>query len=120
MTTPINERRRGRRSTVVCRLDAWSGCEQFLGCILDLSTDGARVLLLEDPQIETVRSLRLDLPRWLGLGPVLTLKGRFVWSRCQRGTGQTEAGFSFESVPAAQRRHLAALVERLCAASGVS
>ena len=113
MPTSWNDRRSAHRTQVAYRLDTWDDRGNFLGCILDLSTLGVRVLLLEETSIERAKGIRLDFPRWLGLGEGLELKGRFVWCKTQRETGETEAGFSFDAVPSAQLRTLERLIETL-------
>ncbi|MFT5464898.1 MAG: hypothetical protein ACI8QS_003805, partial [Planctomycetota bacterium] len=106
MSTSRNERRTTERTQASYRLDTWDDRDGFLGCILDLSGHGARVLVLEKADVETVKSIRLDLPRWLNMGSSLDFKGRFVWCRTQRETGAREAGFSFDPVSGARQRKL--------------
>ena len=115
MYTRQNDRRSTERTVVSYRLDAWDERDGFLGCILDISAYGVRVLMLEDAQVENVKAVRLDLPRWLDMGSSLELKGRFVWCRTKRESGATEAGFSFDPVSRAQQRKLKELVKKLSA-----
>jgi len=114
MATIWNDRRASQRTQVSYRLDAWDPAGSFLGCILDVSTLGVRVLLLEeDVRVDAVKGIRLDLPRWLDLGPCIELGGRFVWCKSRREGGETEAGFSFASVRPAQLRMLELLIAKL-------
>lgn len=115
MPTSWNDRRSAQRTQVAYRLDTLDDHGNFIGCILDLSTLGVRVLLLEPVDADRVKGLHLDFPRWLGLGDGLQLKGRFVWCKGAKGEGETEAGFSFDAIGPTQLRVLEQLIEKLSA-----
>ena len=115
MSNSWNDRRAAPRNQVAYRFDAWDDRGNFLGCILDMSTLGVRVLLMEDIDVQKVKGLRFDLPRWMNMGPHVEVKGGFVWSKDPRDNGEREAGFSFDAISAAQLKKMERLIKSLVA-----
>lgn len=110
------ERRQTRRRRVAYRMDVTDQERSMVGCLLDLSTGGMRVLC--GPGVDIVGSdeLRIEFPRWLDLGEGLPVKGRFVWCKaCGDGYG-TEAGFAFDAMSKKESLLLEALIDKLAAA----
>ena len=111
------ERRSAPRKRVAYRMDVTDDERAMVGCLLDLSTGGMRVLCSGNMDILNVQSLRIEFPRWLDLGDGLPVKGRFVWCKsCSDGYG-TEAGFAFDSMSKKDKALLEMLVNKLAEAT---
>jgi hypothetical protein len=110
------ERRQTRRRRVAYRMDVTDQQRSMVGCLLDLSAGGMRVLCGPGVDIVGSEKLRIEFPRWLDLGDGLPVKGRFVWTKaCGDGYG-TEAGFAFDAMSKREALLLEALIEKLAAA----
>jgi hypothetical protein len=89
----------------------------MVGCLLDLSAGGMRVLCGPGLDIINSENLRIEFPRWLDLGDGLAVRGRFVWCKaCSDGTG-TEAGFAFDALSKKDTAFLEMLIEKIADAT---
>lgn len=115
--TVTTERRRAERRRVAYRMDVTDEERGMVGCLLDLSTSGMRVLCGPGLDIVKTESLRIEFPRWLQLGEGIDVKGRFVWCKaCSDGYG-TEAGFAFDAMSRRETALLGALITKIAATS---
>jgi hypothetical protein len=105
------ERRSSPRQTVAYRLDVLTRSGQ-VGCLLDISGTGMRVLFRRALEVAGIVELTVEFPRWLELGKGLTLPGRFVWVRTEP-EGGIEGGYAFEELPRKDRAALESLIARL-------
>ena len=104
---PSSDRRKTARGRAFYRLDVLDKRGEPFGCMTDISAGGMRVTHITAEDLVSVARLHLELPRWMGLGRELVLKGRFVWYReTERGT---EGGFAFHG----PSRSAEATIERL-------
>jgi hypothetical protein len=111
------ERRQSRRRRVAYRMDVTDQERSMVGCLLDLSTGGMRVLCGAGLDIVNSEKLRIEFPRWLDLGDGLVVSGRFVWCKaCSDGTG-TEAGFAFEALSRKDTAFLTVVIEKIADAT---
>jgi hypothetical protein len=108
------ERRFAPRRQVVYRLDVVAPDGRH-GCLLDLSDGGMRVRFAAGQDLSDCEKLTIELPRWLGLGRELRVRGRFAWIRTS-GAGATESGFAFGSLARRDERLLGEVLEALARA----
>ena len=106
----MSERRQSSRTPIPYRLDVVDSQGELVGYCSDLSSEGARVMMLEG-ELSGIEKLHLHLPAWIGLEPELQLAGRFVW---QKPTDDgIEGGFLFGSLGRGTRDLLAELTNKL-------
>ncbi len=115
--TIMREKRQTPRRRVAYRMDVSDRSRGMVGCLLDLSSSGMRVLCSPGMDIVHADRLRIEFPRWLELGAGLEVKGRFVWCKaCADGYG-TEAGFAFDTFSKKERALLEVLIAKIADAN---
>lgn len=110
MSRVMDDRRQSPRTQIPYRLDLVDSQGELLGYVSDISTDGARVMILEG-DLDGIETLRIQLPAWIGLDPEVQLGGRFVWRKPT--PDGIEGGFLFASVGRRDRDLLAELTSTL-------
>ena len=111
-----DERRSAPRYNVLPRFDVTRADGTYLGFLGDLSIGGVRVCDIDKKtKLTDIQDLTLVLPRWLGLAPSISLKGRVLWYR-ETSKG-LEAGFSLERVTKSTMKVLQGLIDSLIEAA---
>ncbi len=111
--TTVVERRSTPRSQVRYRMDVTCGPGKLLGCIVDLSLGGMRVRCTPGADLAAVNRVRIEFPRWVGLGEGLSLRGRFAWRKPADQNGWFEAGFAVQEPSKQERSTIESLIGRL-------
>ncbi len=94
-------------------MDVTVGPGKLLGCIVDLSLGGMRLRCAPGADLTVVSRVRIEFPRWVGLGEGLALRGRFAWRKPADPNGWFEAGFAVQELSKAERSTIEALIGRL-------
>lgn len=108
----VSQQDRRRRKRVAYRMDVTAPSGAYAGCLLDLSDEGLRMLCAPGFDFARGDRLRIQVPRWLDLGPSVEVRGHFIWSKAF-GDGETEAGYVFDKLPGKVRAVVGLLIERV-------
>ncbi len=111
--TLLADRRLAPRTSVRCRLDVTLEDGRLLGCMVDLSAGGMRLRCAPGADVAAVNRIRIEFPRWLGLGERLVLSGRFAWRKPADLNGWFETGFALMEPSTPGRAVIDALLARL-------
>lgn len=108
-----SQQERRRRKRVSYRMDVSASNGAYVGCLLDVSREGLRILCAPGFDFSRADKLRIQIPRWLDLGPSLEVRGHFIWSKAAGDEGEMEAGYVFDKLSNKVIAVLCLLIDRV-------
>ena len=113
----MQERRRAPRANVPYQLDVHDKKSRLLGSLIDLSMTGMRMVCPVEIDLTAVNRIIVQLPKWMGFGDTLDMKGRFVWQKPAED-GVYEVGFAFDPLSKHASGMLELVIQIISAAEG--